>query len=50
MSIELLDYSNNLPTFQAFCYNNDDNKKLKRQIPHTSQKVSAREEKPKIRT
>lgn len=36
--------------FQDFYYNDDDNEELERQIPRTSQKVSAREEEPKTKT
>lgn len=47
--IELPDYFNNLPTFQDFYYNDDDNEELKRQISCKSRKVSVREEEPKTR-
>ena len=49
-STELPDYSNDLPTFQGFHYDDDDDEELERQIPRTSRKVSAREEEPKTRT
>ena len=48
-SIKLSDYSNNLPTFQGFCYKDDD-EELEKTIPCTSWKVNAREENPKTRT
>ncbi len=48
-STELPDYSKNLPTFQGFRYEDDDDE-LEKTIPRTSQKVSAREEDLNTRT